>query len=177
MTADQAPALGTKTAGSAVASMVLGIMSLATCILGIFFAIPAVICGHVAKGKIKASQGTLGGDGMALAGLILGYIGIGLTVTIYPLWVAIAIPSFVKARNTAQQNACINNLRIIDSAKEQAALALKLDDKAMPTAEQISPYIKGGYQALKCPKGGTYSINSMDKRPTCTEKGHVLSGL
>jgi Tfp pilus assembly protein PilE len=57
----------------------------------------------------------------------------GFTEMVY-LWVsilvivvlaAIAIPSFIKARNTSAQNACINNLRIIDSGKEQAALANK----------------------------------------------------
>lgn len=164
-----------KTAGTAVTSMVLGILSLLTCFLGILFAIPAVICGHVAKGKIKKSQGTLGGDGMALAGLILGYIGIGLTLTLYPLWMAIAIPAFVKARNTAQQNVCINNLRMIDSAKEQAALALKLDDKATPTEEQISPYLKDGFQNMKCPRGGTYSVNPIGENPTCSERGHELN--
>ncbi len=41
------------------------------------------------------------------------------------LLMAIAVPSFVKARNTAAQNACINNLRQIDSGKQQAALAYR----------------------------------------------------
>jgi|TARA_B100001964_G_scaffold188861_1_gene210311 hypothetical protein len=40
----------------------------------------AVVFGHIAKGEIRASGGQQGGDGMALAGLILGYIGSGLGV-------------------------------------------------------------------------------------------------
>ena len=42
-----------------------------------FFAIPsiiAIITGHVARSNIKKSQGRLGGDGFAVAGLVLGYI-------------------------------------------------------------------------------------------------------
>jgi hypothetical protein len=40
----------------------------------------AVIFGHIAKGEIRASGGQQGGDGMALAGLILGYIGLALGI-------------------------------------------------------------------------------------------------
>ena len=56
--------------GLAVASMITGILSLVCCGL---LVIPAIICGHKARRDIAASQGTLTGDGMALAGLIIGY--------------------------------------------------------------------------------------------------------
>jgi len=46
--------------------------------------------------------------------IVLGMLGVLL---------AIAIPSFVRVRNTSCQQACINNLRMIDSGKEQAARA------------------------------------------------------
>ena len=49
-------------------------------------------------------------------------VEIMIVVAIIGLLAAIAIPSFVKARNTAQQNGCINNLRMIDGSKEQVAL-------------------------------------------------------
>jgi type II secretory pathway pseudopilin PulG len=45
-----------------------------------------------------------------------------IVVAIIGLLAAIAIPNFVKARTTSQQNACINNLRLIDAAKQQWAL-------------------------------------------------------
>jgi hypothetical protein len=45
-----------------------------------------------------------------------------IVVAIIGLLAAIAIPNFVKARTTSQQNACINNLRLIDSSKQQWAL-------------------------------------------------------
>jgi len=48
-------------------------------------------------------------------------VEIMIVVAIIGLLAAIAIPSFVKSRNTARTNACINNLRQIDSGKEQLA--------------------------------------------------------
>src|SRR5437016_4388845 len=96
-----------KNSGLAIASLVLGILSL-TCFY-LFSGIPAVICGHMAHSRIRRSGGALEGGGLALAGLITGYIGIALSIVIIPLMAAIAIPNFVKARTTAQMNGCINN--------------------------------------------------------------------
>jgi Domain of unknown function (DUF4190) len=61
----------TRTSGLAIASMVLGIV-------WIFWlgSILAVIFGHVALSQIKRSMGALTGRGMAIAGLVLGYLGI-----------------------------------------------------------------------------------------------------
>ena len=64
--------------GLAVASLVLGILSMLCA--GILTAIPAVITGHMARGEIRRSGGRTGGDAMALTGMILGYVVIGLTV-------------------------------------------------------------------------------------------------
>jgi len=64
--------------GMALTSLVLGIVSL---VLGtlILTAIPGVICGHIARRQIRESPYPQGGDGMAIAGLILGYLCIILT--------------------------------------------------------------------------------------------------
>ena len=86
-----------KTSAQAIWSLVLGILSFLC--FGFFTGIPAVICGHVARGNIRKSQGALTGGGMALAGLILGYIGI--VVTTLGILAAIAIPNFVAYRNKA----------------------------------------------------------------------------
>jgi hypothetical protein len=63
-----------KTSGLAVTSLILGLLSL--CCPLFLPAIAAVACGHIARGKINKSEGTLAGSGLALAGLLLGYIGI-----------------------------------------------------------------------------------------------------
>lgn len=63
----------------------MALVSLISGILGITFipiigSIVAVITGSMAKKEIRESYGALGGDGLATAGLVLGWIGIGLTV-------------------------------------------------------------------------------------------------
>ena len=49
-------------------------------------------------------------------------VEIMIVVAIIGLLAAIAIPSFMKARTTSQKNACINNLRQIESGKDQYAV-------------------------------------------------------
>ena len=71
-----------ETVGSASASLVLGI-------LGMFLfipAIPAIICGHVARSRIKRHPHIYAGNGMALAGLILGYVVIIVTIVGFVLF-------------------------------------------------------------------------------------------
>ncbi|MDB4816971.1 GYF domain-containing protein [bacterium] len=63
------------TSGLAIASMVCGILSIILCYVNAIVGIPAVICGHMAMKRIKASQGQIAGKGMAIAGLICGYLG------------------------------------------------------------------------------------------------------
>ena len=72
------------TNGLAVAALVCGIAQFA---LGVTF-IPAIICGHMARRQIRMTGE--GGDGMALAGLILGYIGGALIVGGVLLFVLLA---------------------------------------------------------------------------------------
>jgi|GEM_PF-366601 len=60
-----------KTSGLAIASLVLGLLSIFT--VGLF-SLPAVICGHIALSQIKKSAGAVLGKGMAIAGLIMGYL-------------------------------------------------------------------------------------------------------
>ncbi|MCP4346732.1 MAG: DUF4190 domain-containing protein [Desulfobacterales bacterium] len=58
------------TNSAAVWSLFLGILSIP---LPFFFSVPAVICGHIARHKIKSGSG---GNKTALAGLITGYLGL-----------------------------------------------------------------------------------------------------
>ncbi len=65
--------------GLAIASLTGGVLSLW---LGFLTGIPAVICGHLGRARIRKSGGELRGKGMALSGLILGY---GMTVLSMPV--------------------------------------------------------------------------------------------
>jgi len=64
--------------GMAVASLVLGILSLTG--MSWLTGIPGVILGHLALRQIRASRGAETGESLAMGGLVTGYIGIGLVV-------------------------------------------------------------------------------------------------
>jgi Domain of unknown function (DUF4190) len=72
-----------RTPAVAIWSLILAVLSF-TC-GWLFTAIPAVICGHIARSKIRKSGGALGGKGIATAGLILGYIALVLGIMGIPL--------------------------------------------------------------------------------------------
>jgi hypothetical protein len=160
-----------KTSTLAIWSLVLGILSL-TC-FSIFAAIPGVICGHKALSKIKYSGGALAGQGLAIGGLVTGYLGILFALFVLPLMMAIAIPNFVKARDTAMMNACINNLRQIDAAKNQGALDSSKKPGDVPTAQDLKPYLKNGVLPV-CPSAGIYTIGAVSNAPTCSISGHQM---
>ena len=71
------PSPTTKTNGMAIAALVLGIVF----IYGVG-SILALVFGYQAKGQIDRSNGTETGRGMAVAGIVLGWIGIGLILLI-----------------------------------------------------------------------------------------------
>ncbi len=159
-----------KTSALAVWSLVLGILSLVC--LSIFAAIPGVICGHKALTRIKFSGGALEGRGLAIGGLVTGY----LAILFLPLMMAIAIPNYVKARQTAQMNVCMNNLRLIDDAKRQWAQQNNKQATDTPTMEDLRPYLvlapNGAFPV--CPAGGHYTINAVGEKPTCSIPEHKL---
>ena len=86
---------------------------------------------------------------------------------------AIAIPNFVKARQSAQENACVGNLRMIDGAKKQWALEKQKAETDTPTREDLKPYFPNK-QFPTCPAGGTYTINRVSEPPECSHAGHKL---
>jgi len=73
------------TNGLAIASLVCGILSILTfCFCGgILLGVPAVICGHTALGQLRTPGNRQSGEGLATAGLICGYIGIGIFVLMF----------------------------------------------------------------------------------------------
>jgi prepilin-type N-terminal cleavage/methylation domain-containing protein len=100
-------------------------------------------------------------------------VEIMIVVAIIGLLAAIAIPNFVRARNTTQTNTCIENLRLISSSKHQWALENGMTDTATPTSTDISTYL-ASYVYPHCPSGGTYTINEVITEPTCSFPGHIL---
>jgi competence protein ComGC len=160
-----------KTSGLAIWSLVLGILSL-TC-FSIFSAIPGVICGHSALSRIKRSAGALEGKGLAIGGLITGYLGIACSLLIIPLMLAIAIPNFVKARQTSQTRACIGNLNQIEDAKKAWALQNGKQPTDVPTLTELFP----NAQPPKCPADGQYNVNAVADQATCSIDKHQLEPI
>jgi prepilin-type N-terminal cleavage/methylation domain-containing protein len=106
-------------------------------------------------------------------------VEIMIVVAIIGLLAAIAIPNFVRARTQSQTNACINNLRQIDGAKQQWALEKNQKPSASPGASAITPYLGRGASGTfpTCPTGGsTYTVNSVAEKPACPNNalGHIL---
>jgi len=101
-----------QTDGKAVGSLVLGILSL-TC-ASLFTGIPAIILGHLAHSNIRKSNGRLTGQGMAIAGLIMGYVSV---VIFIPLFLAIMIPNLLRERFTANESAAASSVRMINTAQ------------------------------------------------------------
>jgi len=101
-------------------------------------------------------------------------IEIMIVVAIIGLLAAIAVPNFVKARTQSQTNACINNLRQIESGKEQGALEFKLAQGVTLPVDSVNAYIKGSTTPA-CPASGTYSYNAVGTNATCDVSNHSLS--
>jgi prepilin-type N-terminal cleavage/methylation domain-containing protein len=101
-------------------------------------------------------------------------VEIMIVVAIIGLLAAIAIPNFVRARTTSQTNACINNLRQLDGAKQQWALENKMTTPPVPA--DVTPYLGRGSAGTYplCPAAGTYALNDLGVAPTCTIDKHVL---
>jgi prepilin-type N-terminal cleavage/methylation domain-containing protein len=103
-------------------------------------------------------------------------VEIMIVVAIIGLLAAIAIPNFVRARNTSQKNTCINNLRQIDAGKHQWALENKKTDTDTPAPTDVQVYIKNNIFP-SCPSSGSYGCNALTTDPTCSlgaTLGHVL---
>jgi general secretion pathway protein G len=87
-------------------------------------AIVAVVLGHKALGQIRRSNGSLGGGGLAVGGLVTGYIGILLgIVSILGMMAALILP----ALSAAQEAATSNSMRIASAKQQIKNLASAVD--------------------------------------------------
>lgn len=98
-------------------------------------------------------------------------VEIMIVVALIGLLAVIAIPNWVHAREQAQKNSCINNLRQVNGAVQQWALETKQPPGATVTVPDIIPYLKS---VVTCPAGGvtatldsSYELHGVTSNPTC----------
>ena len=95
-----------------------------------------------------------------------------IVVAIIGLIVGLAVPNFLKSRNHARQQICIENLSQIETAKQVWGAEMAKKDGDIPTeADLIGPssYIK---KMPNCPSGGTYTFQAIGASATCNIVGH-----
>lgn len=101
-------------------------------------------------------------------------VEIMIVVLIIGILMAIAVPNFVKARESSRRNTCIANLKQVDSAKEQWAMDQRKnagDACALTDLVGTAAYLKAN---PTCPSGGTYTVAAVGTNPTCSITGHTL---
>ena len=100
-------------------------------------------------------------------------IEIMIVVAIIGVLAAIAVPSFTKSIATAQKRACGLNRRNIDGAKLQWAVEHQQPPTATPSDDDLfgdDAYIE---HKPDCPAHGTYSLNAVNEKCTCSFGKHV----
>ena len=97
-------------------------------------------------------------------------VEIMIVVLIIGILLAIAVPNFIRARESSRTKTCIANLKQIDAAKEQWAMENKAKD-GDACGNLVPDYLKA---MPSCPAGGTYTIGNVGTNPTCSIAGHAL---
>jgi len=110
-----------KTLGIAVVSLVFGCFILIP-ILGVLFAIAAIVLGVIALSKINKNKETLKGKGLAISGIVLGGTGV-ILIPVIAMLAAIAIPNFLRAKMNANEINAKAALKKIVTASESYAAA------------------------------------------------------
>ena len=104
--------------GLAIASLVLGIISIPTLgLLGVG-AITAIVLGSIALNRIKKEPAIHSGKGMAIAGIITSAVSL-LLIAVVGIMAAVMAPLFLQRHQTNRESAAIQTLRTIHKCQAQ----------------------------------------------------------
>lgn len=164
------PDMPPSTSGKAIASLICGVF---------FFMLPAsiaaVVLGHLSLSEIKKSAGRIQGQGLATAGLVLGYLGLA----VIPLLIiaAIAIPNLLRARIAANESSALVSLRQINAAEvayaqEHPEIGFTCDLNELNTTHRIDATLATGAK-----NGYTFSLQncSLGESGTQAQKYQALA--
>jgi len=101
----------------------------------------------------------------------LTLLEIMIVVGIIGILAGMAAMSITGPRRAAQTNTCIANLHQLDNAKQQWAVEHNKEGNDLPVMADIKPYFRF---AVECPSLGSYTINAVSNKATCTIAGHSL---
>jgi prepilin-type processing-associated H-X9-DG protein len=137
----------TERSSLAIWSLVLGILS--TLLFCLFLGLPAIICGHLALGKIRASGNRLQGRGQAIAGLVMGYLGVFLTILfMIGMFAGMLIPAVAGGQEMARRSACVSNLTII--GKGCTLYAMDHQQMFPPDLQSVVPLVGNDAKVFTC---------------------------
>ncbi len=100
-------------------------------------------------------------------------IEIMIVIAIIGLLMTVAVPNIVRARKKANERVCLMNIENIEGAKQLWATENRKSDKDTPTEDDLRIYLRDS-KFPTCPSGGTYTINAVDAKATCSV--HVSVG-
>jgi len=104
--------------GLAIASLILGIVSIPTLgLLGVG-AITALVLGSIALKRIKKEPATYGGKGMAIAGITTSVVSL-LLIAVFGIFASVVTPLLLKSAQTGRESAAIQALIIINNSQAQ----------------------------------------------------------
>ena len=177
-----------ETSGKAIASLISGLF---------FFFLPAsilaVVFGHLSLRDIRKSAGRLKGEGVAIAGLILGYLGVAF-VPFLLIIAAIAIPNLLRARSSANEASAVSSIRTIItaeisySATHNTGFTCSLSDLSELIDSRLASGQKSGYafELSGCSPGENGSMvkykvvaypitqNTTGSRAYCSDESAVI---
>jgi type IV pilus assembly protein PilA len=178
------------TSGKAIASLVLGLLFFVP-----FAFVAAVIFGHLGLSEIRKSAGRLKGEGLAMAGLILGYMWV-VSIPVVLIIAAIAIPNLLRARMAANESSALAAIRAINTAEisysaSHSGYACSLSD--LGGAELIDTALASGqktgyaFEITACTPGadGTakqmyqvvahpVTVNATGVRAFCSDESNII---
>jgi len=141
------PGAPAETSGKAIVSLVCGLL---------FFVplafVAAIVFGHIALSEIRKSAGRLKGDGLAIAGLVLGYLGV-VFIPIMLIIAAIAIPNLLRARMAANEASAVAGVRTLNVAEiayssehPDTGFTCVLSDLSSLNDNKLASGLRNGYQ-------------------------------
>lgn len=126
---------------------------------------------------ITRANDTMPSQSKNLRGFTL--IEIMIVVLIIGILLAIAVPNFINARESARKRSCTGNLRRIEWAKDAYLMQEKLPATTTPTPADLYGDGKFILSTPVCPGSGSYTIGDGFTSPTCDYLGgnaHLISG-